>query len=64
MGAIKIIVIILLLIANFYLLAWPSISKYLQRGIMVEVTTEESTGLRAPAITVCALGSSLHCNAL
>ena len=53
-GGIKVILIIILLIANLYFMVWPSMSKYLQQGIIVEVTTEESDGLKAPAITFCA----------
>ena len=57
-GAIKIIFIIVLLVAYVYLMAWESISKYLEGGIMVEVSTAESNGLEAPAITICATGPS------
>ena len=58
-GGIKIILIILLLAANFYLIAWDSLNKFLQRGIMLEVSTEHSDGLMSPAITFCASGSLL-----
>ena len=53
-GAIKPILIILLLVANIYFIAWNSFTKYIQKGIVVEVSTEASNGLIAPAITICA----------
>ena len=38
---------------NTWLIVIPSIQKYLQRAIMVEVSTETLETLHAPAITFC-----------
>ena len=57
-GGIKAILIILLMVANIYLMAWESINKYLEKGIMIEVSTESHDGLIAPAITFCAAAIS------
>ena len=44
--------------AYVWLIAWQSVTKFLDGGIMVEVSTEHSEGLLAPAITFCVLGPS------
>ena len=58
MTGIKTTLILVLLLANIYLMAWESISKYLEKGIVIEVSTEETDGQTAPAITFCATSKS------
>ena len=49
----KIIFVILLLIINTWKIIIPSITKYLEHGILLEVSTDELDGLIPPAITIC-----------
>ena len=51
---VKVVFILLLLGAFLYLMARPSLDKYIAGGIMVEVSTDSTDGLIAPAITFCA----------
>ena len=51
---VKFIFILLLLGAFLYLMARPSIDKFIAGGIMVEVSTDSTDGLIAPAVTFCA----------
>ena len=51
---VKVVFILLLLGAFLYLMARPSLDKYIAGGIMVEVSTDSTEGLIAPAITFCA----------
>ena len=51
---VKVVFILLHLGAFLYLMARPSIDKYIAGGIMVEVSTDSTEGLIAPAITFCA----------
>ena len=37
-----------------YLMASESIKKYFEFGLMVEIKTENSSGLTSPAVTICA----------
>ena len=49
----KIIFVTLLLIINAWIIIIPSIKKYLEHGILEEVSTDEYDGLVPPAITIC-----------
>ena len=51
---VKVVFILLLLGAFLYLMARPSLDKFIQGGVMVEVSTDSTEGLIAPAITFCA----------
>ena len=51
---VKCIFILLLLGAFIYLMARPSVDKFIAGGIMVEVSTDSTDGLIAPAVTFCA----------
>ena len=52
---VKCIFILLLLVAFLYLMARPNVdNKFIAGGIMVEVSTDPTDGLIAPAITFCA----------
>lgn len=51
------IFITLMFSANVYLVSYESIAKYLNGGIMIEVSTKSSEGLKAPAVTICRSGS-------
>ena len=53
---IKLFCYLCLIFANIYLVAYESITKFVSHLIMIEVTTEESDTLLAPAITVGRLG--------
>ena len=52
----KIIFIFALLMTNFYLIVKESIEKYLEGGIVIEVSTRPSNGLTAPAVTIARVG--------
>ena len=52
----KIIFIFALLLINYYLIAKESIAKYLEGGIVIEVSTKQFSGLTAPAVTIARLG--------
>ena len=58
-GAIKLVLIVLLLLGYVYLIAWKSITKYMKGDIMVVESSEESEGLMAPAITFCRRSQAL-----
>ena len=49
--------IMIMFSANVYLVSYESIVKYLNGGIMIEVSTRSSEGLEAPAVTICRSGS-------
>ena len=49
----KTIFVILLLTINVWQIILPSIRKYLEHGILLEVSTDEFDGLVPPAITIC-----------
>ena len=51
---VKVVFILLLLGAFLYLMARPSVDKFIAGGIMVEVSTDPTDGLIAPAVTFCA----------
>ena len=51
---VKVIFIVILLGAFLYLMARPSLEKFIAGGIMVEVSTDSTEGLIAPAVTFCA----------
>ena len=50
---IKILFILLLLSINVWKIIIPSIEKYLEQGILIEVSTDELSGLIPPDITIC-----------
>ena len=50
---IKILFILLLLSINVWKIIIPSIDKYLEQGILIEVSTDELDGLIPPDITIC-----------
>ena len=55
----KIIKTIFLLLMLFFNIVWitlPSIVKYLQEAIVVEVSTKTLNTLKAPAVTFCRYG--------
>ena len=47
----KVAFILVMMIANIYLVTWQSISKYLESGVVIEVSTESTDGLVPPAVT-------------
>lgn len=47
----KVTFILVMMIANIYLVTWQSISKYLESGVVIEVSTESTDGLVPPAVT-------------
>ena len=51
---VKVIFIFLLLGSFLYLMARPSLDKFIAGGIMVEESTDSTEGLIAPAVTFCA----------
>ena len=51
-GIKKLLFVFLLLASNIYLVAYDSILKYMQGGIVIEVSTKQLDGLTAPAITI------------
>ena len=52
----KMAFIFALLTTNYYLIAHESIKKYLEGGIVLEVSTKHSSGLKAPAVTIARIG--------
>ena len=50
----------LLLLIFLYFLAWPSIERYLARGIFIEEGRPQQNELNPPAITFCAKGDTGH----
>ena len=50
---IKTMFILLLLSINVWKIIIPSISKFLEGGILIEVSTEEVDGVIPPDITIC-----------
>ena len=51
----KLFFVISMFTTNTWLFVLPSINKYLQGAIMVEVSTKSSEYLHAPAVTFCRL---------
>ena len=45
-----------MLAADIYLVAYQSITKFLDGSIMIEVSTSKKTGLLAPAVTIFRVG--------
>ena len=56
----KITFIVVMIIVNIYLVAWPSISKYLQGGVVIEVSTQSTEGLVPPAVSFRRSGLGLE----
>ena len=48
--------ILLMLAADIYLVAYQSITKFLDGSIMIEVLTSQKRGLMAPAVTIFRIG--------
>ena len=52
----KFIFILSMFSFNIWQIVWPSIEKYLQKAIVVEVSTRKSDSVQAPAATFCRYG--------
>ena len=52
--------ILVVLLANIFIIALPIIKKFLDDGIMIEVSTKQENGLLPPAISVCRRSSDLY----
>ena len=52
----RIVFILLMFSLNMWLIVVPTLEKYLQRAIVVEVSSKPSDSLQAPAVTFCRYG--------
>ena len=60
MKKIRRLFILVVLLANIFIIALPIIKKFLDDGIMIEVSTKQENGLLPPAISVCRRSSDLY----
>ena len=52
--------IIIVFLANIFIIALPIIEKFLADGVMIEVSTRDEDGLLPPAITFCRRSADLY----
>ena len=60
MKKIRRLFILVVLLANIFIIALPIIKKFLDDGIMIEVSTKQENGLLPPTISVCRRSSDLY----
>ena len=52
-GAAKLLFIFILSFSFINWMAWPSLSRYMRGGVLVETSTVTRPALPAPAVTIC-----------